>query len=314
MPFIAIALSWLSLTAYGVDIGWSDSGIHGPKYDQILKQLADLHTAHPDLVSVVDYGTSVRGRTLRMVVVKRAGDFSERPAMIMSGSTHGDEYLNIEDRLPSELIQEAAADDGNVVARYVDAGGAFVFIPILNPDGYEARQRENGNGADLNRDWDLPAADFHGFKQPETRVLAHQLELMHNGKDALDYRISVDYHCCAGAVLYPWGWTDDHIPAVDLARHQKFAAMAEKELGIETGVTSDILGYHDQGTTKDYYYSKYGTTAFTYEGRYHKETGLFDKHVAWWHDMIAGVMEAPSMVPLISFHTHRKHKLIRLAD
>src|SRR6185437_1105773 len=98
--------------------------------------------------------------------------------------------------------------------------------PILNPDGYEARQRENANNVDLNRDWDLPAADFHAFHQPETRALSEMLAELHNGPDALQYKVTVDYHCCAGAVLYPWGWTDEHIPPADLARHQKFAAMA----------------------------------------------------------------------------------------
>lgn len=41
---------------------------------------------------------------------------------------------------------------------------SFYVIPILNPDGSERYTRENGNGKDLNR-------DFQDFSQAETRIL-----------------------------------------------------------------------------------------------------------------------------------------------
>ena len=98
---------------------------------------------------------------------------SARPALLMSGSTHGDEYLNIEDRLPEELLKLSL--NKSTVSDFLNRGGVFIFIPILNPDGYDHRNRENSHGVDLNRDWDVPPAGFKGFHEVETNDLARKL-------------------------------------------------------------------------------------------------------------------------------------------
>jgi succinylglutamate desuccinylase len=290
------------------------AGDRHPAYEEMLEDWERLRARFPLWIRVQEYGRTPDGLPLRLIVLEREGAFPRRPAMVMSGVTHGNEFLGIEDRLPQQLAAEAAAADrSSPIARFVDSGGAIVMVPVVNPDGYQAGTRENARHVDLNRDWDVPVAHYQGFRQTETRALADALEAMHRGQDALDYRITVDYHCCAGALLYPWGFTDVPMPEADLARHRQIAALAAGRLGVQTGVTHDVLGYHDVGTTKDYYYDHYGAAAFTFEGRPLREAGYLSRHVSWWEDLAATLLPGARPAAL-TLQLQTRTAFLRLAD
>ncbi len=55
---------------------------------------------------------------------------------------------------------------------------------------------------------------------------------------------------------------------------------------IKVGQTPVILGYSAKGTSKDYYYEKFGALGFTFEGRYGKEDSYFDEHTKMWLDIL----------------------------
>lgn len=290
---------------------WGDSGINGPKYADILKGMDRVAAEYPELVQVVEYGKSVKGKPLKLMLVMKPGRWTQRPTFVMTGSTHGNEYLNIEDRLPEELLKKSKRE--GAVASYLAHGGAFVFVPILNPDGFDSRIRENAHGVDLNRDWDVPPAGFKGFKEVETRALADKLEALSGRGTGLKYRVTVDYHCCIGAVLYPWSYKKENLTDTDTASHQALGDIANKTLKIDVGTTGDVLGYNPVGTTKDYYYVRYGANAFTYEGRYRKENEYLPQHVAWWEGMVDLVAHEREK-PLFSMSKKKANPFQRLAD
>lgn len=267
----------------------SDSGITGPKYSEILNQFSRLQSQYSDHATLIEYGKSVQGRPLKMLLVTRKDSFdTEKPAMLMTGSTHGNEYLNIEDRLPAELLKKSLF--AGPVSEYLERGGTFIFVPIINPDGYEARRRKNANGVDLNRDFDAAPAGYKAFKEEETRLLSIALETLRE-QLLLKYVATVDYHCCVGAILHPWGYKKEKIPAPDLQSHLAYGEIAKRHLNIEVGTTGDILGYYPLGTSRDYYYDRYHALAFTYEGRYAVENTYLKKHVAWWEEMVGLFLE-----------------------
>jgi Zinc carboxypeptidase len=268
----------------------SDSGIFGPTYKKILASTEAWAAQYPDLVTLVDYGKSIEGRPLRMVIVMRPNSRPERPAFLMSGSTHGNEYLDIETKLPIRLLEKH--NSGGEVQKFLDQGGAFVFVPILNPDGYEHRERENAHGVDLNRDWTVPEANFEGFSQPETKQLSDFLEKLTKAPYHFKFKVTVDYHCCAGAILYPWSFTDKKLPEPDLTHHINLAKAAQKFLSIDFGTTGDVLGYFPEGTTKDYYYSKYHSLTYTFEGRRNTENKFLEGHIKWWEAMVGDTLKA----------------------
>ncbi len=264
---------------------WGDSGTKGPSYETILKWTDRLAIEYPTKLMLEDYGMSVKGRPLRLMLVMDSRPFTaKRPAMVMTGSTHGNEYLNIEDRLPEELLKKSTQP--GPVQDYINGGGVFIFVPILNPDGYSARKRANANGVDLNRDWDLPTAGHSGFKEVETVALANTLE-RYRTRYNLNFEITVDYHCCAGALLTPWGYTGENLPEPSLQAHRQIGDLANRQLNVVVGATGQVLGYFPMGTTKDYYFARYGALAFTYEGRFGSEKSKLPEHVAWWEDMVA---------------------------
>lgn len=292
---------------------WSDSGIQGPKYSVILDQFEMLAQKYAGISRWIEYGKTVKGRSLRLLAVfkQNAQKTDKRPTLVMSGSTHGNEYLNLEDRIPEELLK--LSSENTSIARFLNSGGAFVFIPILNPDGYDARTRENSNGVDLNRDFDVAPANFTGFKEVESRLLSIQLDALTKAPYNFDYKVTVDYHCCIGAILYPWSYTANPIPESSMTKHVEIAEVADKNLKIEHGTTSQILGYYALGTTKDYYYSKYGATAFTFEGRFGEENKNLTKHVSWWREMVE-MMDGTSHLALLSLKSKRRHPFLKIAD
>lgn len=311
---VALVLCLSGLWAFGESVEWSDSGIKGPPYAEQLKVMEAWRDKFPRWVEIVDYGTTAGGRTLRLLVVKdrkAAASATAHPTLILSGSTHGNEYLNLEDRIPERILTSLEGDGS--FAKFVKAGGAFVFVPILNPDGYDTRKRGNSHGVDLNRDWDVPTAHFKGFQEIETKSLAKQLHALTRGASHLKYRVSVDYHCCIGAILHPWSYTEAKMPADDLRRHQSIGQAGQALLDVDSGTTSEILGYAPTGTTKDYYYSRYGTLSFTYEGRKKIEKDRLDKHMAFW-ESITTFVHKEMEPPLFSVLRNRASAFLRLAD
>ena len=288
MKLVATLLLLCAPLCADTDSGiWSDSGIFGPKYSEILTKIQKWQQTYPTISKVVDYGKSVEGKVLRMLVVSKPGKFRSRPTILMTGSTHGNEYLAIEDTLPEELLKQSAPGSDTEVEAFLNRGGTLLFVPILNPDGYDARERENARGVDLNRDWDVKPANFKGFKEVETKLLAAKIkELASRNRAPVQLKLTVDYHCCAGALLYPWSYTTSALPVDALKAHQSIGDLSESLLGAEHGTTGEILGYYPMGTTKDYYYAEYGALAFTFEGRYKEENKLLAKHVKWWTSML----------------------------
>lgn len=292
---LLIAVSF-ALPAFSRTLGVeSDSGTKGPAYTELVKYFASLPQKYPEFIQISQYGTTPRGRPLVVLKVSYPTRFlnprlvntrTQKAAILITGTTHGDEYLGIEDRLPEWFAKEGVKDP--VIAPYFQAGGVIYFIPIFNPDGYDARQRENSRGTDLNRDFSVRQAKFEGFKEVETQAARDMLinQLKSNQQRLL---ISMDYHCCIGAALYPWSFAKaPELPADHLALFKNYGKIMQNIFGSDfrVGKTPDVLGYSAIGTSKDYYYENFGSMSFTYEGEYGTEKNKFAQHVQMWRSLI----------------------------
>lgn len=263
----------------------SDSQIMGPPYEHIVEELRDLEKRFPERAKVIEYGTSVSGKKLTLIKIYQKDVVGDAPAVYIGGSIHGDEYLNIEDRLPRWFLEDAANE--GVTSHYLKEGGVIYIAPILNPDGYDLSIRENDNGIDLNRDFTVLAAEVQGFTEPETMSLVKYLEHdLAQAKKKLE--VAMDYHCCTGALLYPWSFTGPQLSSVDEKRHSAIAEAMHSTLGrrIRFGKTPEILGYSARGTSKDFYFEKFGARSFTYEGRQGKEDRYFRQHTSMWKNIL----------------------------
>ncbi len=269
----------------------SDSGIYGRPYTEIVNELETLARAYPDLAENIQYGITEGGRPLAAIKISKKS-LPMNPgskAILIAGSIHGNEFLNIEDRLPRWFLEEGMKVED--IKRYLNDGNAIYIAPILNPDGYATRMRANLKNVDLNRDFNLRRKNYFAFKQNETKALTEWLadEIQVTGRKLA---ITMDYHCCIGAVLRPWSFKTSKPPVPDLAKFDTVGRILREVFGkqYKYGTTPKILGYEAVGTSKDFYYETYGAVALTFEGKYKKENQRFKEHTRMWHKMISAIL------------------------
>ena len=117
-------------------------------------------------------------------------------------------------------------------------------------------------------------------------VAAAEVDLVASG---LRLKLTVDYHCCSGALLFPWSYSDAKLSDADTKAHVAVAHMMQTDIDPDYrfGATGAVLGYRARGTSKDYYYATYHALAFTFEGDYGTERSKFHRHTTWWDHVLA---------------------------
>ncbi|MCX6119959.1 MAG: M14 family metallopeptidase [Proteobacteria bacterium] len=262
----------------------SDSGIHGRDYGEIVAELKSLEAKYAGVAKVITYGKSLGGEDLTMIRIAKSGNYAQRKGVVIEGSIHGNEFLNIEDRLPKWLLENQTSPG---VAKYLSTGGVIWIAPILNPDGYIARRRENNNRKDLNRDFSLKEANKAGFTQPETTALFKTIKQESTDLQA-SIKLTMDYHCCVGALIYPWGHSKTkQLAAPEKAEHLRIAGIIQNEFPTyKAGRAFDIVNYIAVGAADDFYHETFGATSITFEGAEGVENRNFEKHTTMWDRLL----------------------------
>lgn len=267
-----------------------DSGISGRPYDEIVNSLKAFANKHPGLAEMQEYGTTVRGRKMAVmkIVDKSVQAPAKRPAILISEGIHGNEFLNITDRLPGEFLDKSEAGSG--FKKFLAKGGVVYLVPVINPDGYTARQRENARGQDLNRNFTIKAAGNTGFTEPETKGIS---DYMKREQAAMGFSLemSMEYHCCIGGLIHPWAHTRNPLEPVAKKRHTDVGDVVKSIFGYRYGTVREIVGYEAIGGSDDYYYETYGRRAFTFEGAERTESSKLPKHVEFWDKMFGMVAD-----------------------
>lgn len=271
-----LSILFLLLTSASFAMIESDSGVPNPKFETIQSTLSKLQQTFPKQAKVIEYGRTLKGRTLTLMRIS-GGTKRNAKAIEVSGAIHGNEFLGIEVNLIQYFLSNQKSLPGFTL--FLASGGVAYFVPVVNPDGYSDRERENDAGKDLNRDFDVPPMSLKKFTQPETRSLASYLDqdLKENN---LKLAFSLDYHCCQGSMIMPWGYKDAHPSQEDLVKFNEIGDIQKKNLGFMVGNPADTVGYNAVGNSADYFYSTYGTFAFAIEGQRGGEESRLMNHVA----------------------------------
>lgn len=172
-------------------------------YDTVMAFWTELARARPE-VTIFPVARTLMGREVVLVAiagepVHSAGDAvrSGRAIVLIANAVHGDEPAGI------EASQIVARDLLYGDLRHVLDDVVVLIVPVLNPDGREARRRTNEAGLDLNRDYvKLESQEIRGLV---TRVLREWTPDIH-----------VDTHH-GGAPPYTLTWQGSLNPAVDEA-------------------------------------------------------------------------------------------------
>ncbi len=211
-------------------------------YDQWFKELA----AHQEL-KLGEIGKSVEGRSVWLVKTANKPD-----AVVLLGRQHPAE---VPGALAMRQFVDVVLGNSELATRFRERF-TLLIVPLMNPDGVaNGNSRHNAGRVDLNRDWGP-------FTQPETQSVARLLAGM--DKLGMRPRLMLDFHATKMTptmVFYtqvPGDNTDPPLFATNwLSR-------------VDERIT-DYEFKHDprkpsgQDNTKNYFFSRYGIPAITYE-------------------------------------------------
>jgi murein tripeptide amidase MpaA len=235
--------------------GWFDDF---KTYAEINAYIDTLVSARLDLVTKLNLGQSLEGRTIFGMRISSKPVGSDSPGVLFNGTQHAREWITpmVNMYIADRLVQTYDADPD--VRELVD-DLVFFIVPIVNPDGYvyswdverlwRKNRRDNGNGCfgiDNNRNWGFNWGDdassssnpcslgYRGvapFSEPENQVvrnfiLANPRILAH-----------IDFHSYSQVVLSPYGEVSGQPPEPDRSVFTTLNALIASAIYGTHGVT-----------------------------------------------------------------------------
>ncbi len=265
-------------------------------WDEMISRLDDMAQNYPSLITVkvpASGDSSVEGRPLYYVKISDNPTQNENESRILyTGMHHAREPIGMQALIfyMYYLLEHYATDP---LIQYIVNNTELYFVPVLNPDGYvynetmnpsgggnwRKNRKDNGDGSfgvDLNRNyghmWGLddigsspdPYSEvFRGispFSEPETQII----------RDFCiekQFRIALNYHSFSNLLLFPWGFSDQILPA-DYNVFQACAALMTSQNNYVYGPCATTI-YQTNGGSDDWMYgeqqSKPAVLSFTPE-------------------------------------------------
>jgi len=272
------------------------------EYDCMTSRLQDISaTCGYPLESI---GQSVDGREIWALTIGPG-----EPTVLMGGGIHGDETTGVQflQRWMWETCFEPSAEQAAI------AESAVVYIPMLNPDGYERVRRSNAAGVDLNRNFPSPGeSDSTAGRQPETVAYMNYVSskpslkvssMSHGGVVVINYAYDSCYRNIPGETPCgsdgsPPALTPDDAWAQELARSWTFPDVYN--CLYEGCITNGASWYEITGGLQDYNYWHKGIMDITLEvsrtkrPRSLKLPGLYDTQYQAMVNFIQTANRGPS--------------------
>ena len=232
--------------------------------------------AHYEIETSV-IGESHDGRPLYL-----ASTADKQEAIVLIGRQHPAE-------VPGALAMREFVDallGTSDLAREFRARYQLLIIPLINPDGVAAgHARHNAGLADLNRDWGP-------FTQPETQAVAALLDAL--DEQGIRPRLMLDFHApkvTDTMIFYTQVPEDDTDPERFATRWLESADDRFEDFEF----THDPREPSGLDNTKNYFFSRYGIPAITYEiGDEIDRELIFDHTHVLAAEMMRTMLEEPT--------------------
>ncbi|KAG5677265.1 hypothetical protein PVAND_007036 [Polypedilum vanderplanki] len=208
-------------------------------YNEIENFLQRLANEYPDLVKKDVIGQSIEHRNIHGVRVSRNAEFGKNPIIFIDAGTHAREWAGIHSALYflHQLVENSTVT--NELLDKVD----YVFVPVVNPDGYaysfteDRLWRKNRRyvnytcqGIDLNRNYaymwryrenscagtGYPGA--YALSEPETQAMAAYMQSF-----KYNFKLYLSTHTYGSLVLWPFGFEFIYVK-----NHKEHHLMGEK--------------------------------------------------------------------------------------
>jgi hypothetical protein len=169
-------------------------------FEELTAELQQYAQQYPEICFLESIGKSLQGRDLWIMKISDNVSIEENePEFKYISSMHGNEPVGMEMciYLIHHLVDNYRVDPR--ITRIVDETEIWI-MPLMNPDGYVARQRWNFNGIDLNRNF--PDRIRDPFNSPEGREPETQAVM--NFSSDHTFILSANFHGGALVVNYPF--------------------------------------------------------------------------------------------------------------
>jgi len=273
----------------------ADSGYHD--YAEMVTDIQQAASNHPDIFSLSSIGTSYEGRTIWLGKISDNVNVDEdEPEALFTHHQHAREHLTVEMALYTMhmLVDEYGVDQQ--ITDLVNSREIWIVFD-LNPDGGEYdiatgtyrswrknRQPNPGSsavGTDLNRNWGYKWAccggssgttsseTYHGsapVSSPEDQVVRNFVNSrVVNGQQQI--KVALDFHAYGELVLWPMGYTFTDVPADMTQDDRDVLATMGQAMAATNGYTpqqaSDL--YITDGVSLDWLYGVHGIMNFAFE-------------------------------------------------
>jgi len=249
---------------------------------EVLDSVAEIGKSCHTSFKMETHGNSSDGKWPLQVVTLGEHGAGRAKALILFG-IHGREYLSAEIGLS---FMRGLCDSASAAANVLQ-GVTFTIVPVLNPSGRDyvregghtcGDMRKNGNGVDLNRNFDISwtdgsdirnAEDYRGdhpFSEKESQLVK---KLVDEGKPDM----FIDVHTGDLSMLIPWNDREEAPP--DAQKAAMLALLEHAATGVPwvsnvkpdigVGALTGSPAYLASGTTGDYAYKAGVKYAFIWE-------------------------------------------------
>ncbi|MBC8365973.1 immune inhibitor A [bacterium] len=257
-----IELKWSEQAALGgEDFTRGERGVYHT-HSQMGQILADAEADHPAIAVRGNIGSSVQGRELwTLKISDNVGVEESEPEIRISANMHGNEKIAMEmsiyliEYLTNNYGQPGYEDVTNIVDNY-----EVHFLPLHNPDGHVANDRENANGVDLNRNFPVPDGSIG-----DDNTWTEEVETIHykNWCFGQNFVIAQDGHSGAVVVNYPWDYTYELCPDNDafilLSEEYSYYNSPMWNGSFYHGITNGAQWYVTEGSIQDWAYHETGS-------------------------------------------------------
>jgi len=236
-----------------------------------IKTMQALQKKYPNMISLIEIGKSVEGRSLMFARVtapegKSVTALSARPEFKYVANMHGDEIVGRE--LMVKLIEDLAKNYGSDdrITKLMNTVQIYI-MPSMNPDGAMKKTRENANGVDLNRSFpDFTTDDNQN--NPANRE--PEIQAMMNFQAQHHFVLSANFHGGAEVVNYPYDTEADVFPLDNLVKNMslnyaKKVPYLWNSTDFEHGITNGYAWYEVNGGMQDWSYHWHGDLQLTIE-------------------------------------------------
>jgi predicted deacylase len=222
-------------------------------WNSVQSTLKDIALKYPHFAALENYGSSQDGRPL-LVLRLTSPTMSEKPEILVTSSTHGDELATVE--LSMTVIDKMVKGFGTDprITQILDSRVVY-FIPVVCPDGY-VRHTRHTNGLDPNRDYPWP-----GNPSKKSNA-ALEAEMAWVAKHKIVG--GLDIHSNLATVMYPWAYTSQRPDPVDEAKFKAISRAMAQDTGYNDGQIVDVFGVA-KGSSADYWYWKHRSISLGYE-------------------------------------------------